>query len=95
MESNEQNDLISKTGETSLVYRIFKKYFILFFIFRERGREGERQGEKHQCVFASCMPPTRDLGRNPGICPDWELNGRPPGLQAHAQSTELYQPGQF
>ena len=50
----------------------FKKIFIYFF--RERGREGEREGEKHQCVVASREPPTGDLACNPGMCPDWELN---------------------
>ena len=39
--------------------------------------------------------PTGDKAGNPGMCPGWELNWRPFGLQAHAQSTELYQPGQF
>ena len=39
-----------------------------------RGKEGERQGEKHQCVVVSPVPPTRDLVRNPGMCYDWELN---------------------
>ena len=34
----------------------FLKRFYLF-IFRERGRQGERKGEKHQCVVASGMPP--------------------------------------
>ena len=64
------------------------------FIFRQRGREGEREGEKHQCALASCVH------HNPGMCPDWELNlGIEPatlwafGLLARAQSTELYQPG--
>ena len=52
----------------------FFKRFYLFIYFRERGREGEREGEKHQCVVASCMPPTGDLARNPGMCPDWESN---------------------
>ena len=35
----------------------------------ERGREGERKGEKHQCVVAcKChAPPTGDLARNPGL----------------------------
>ena len=33
---------------------------------------GERG--KHQCVGASCMPPTGDLACNPGMCPDWEPN---------------------
>ena len=33
----------------------FKKIFYLF-IFRERRREGEREGEKHQCVVALACP---------------------------------------
>ena len=28
----------------------------ILFIFRERGREGEREGEKHRCVVASGTP---------------------------------------
>ena len=44
------------------------------FIFRQKGREGEREGEKHQCVVASFTPPFGDLVCNPGMCPDWELN---------------------
>ena len=39
--------------------------------------EGEREGEKHQCVVASLMPPTGDLARNPGTCPDWRRNQGP------------------
>ena len=46
--------------------------FIYLFIFRERGQEGEREGEKHQSVVASHTPPTGDLACNSGICPDWE-----------------------
>ena len=34
-----------------------------------------------------------DLAHNPGMCPDWESNQRPFGLQAGAQSTEPHQPG--
>ena len=68
----------------------FKKRFYLFL---ERGREKEREWEKHQCVVASGEPPTGDLARNPGMCPDWESNWRPFGLQASAQSTEPHQPG--
>ena len=48
--------------------------FIYLLIFRERGKEEEREGEKHQCVVASHMPPTRDLAHNPGMGPDWESN---------------------
>ena len=58
------------------------------------GKEEEREGEKHQCVVASCVPPTGDLACNPGMCPDWELNWRPFGSRAHTQSTEPHQPGQ-
>ena len=46
--------------------KLFLKRFYLF-IFRERGREIEREGEKHQCVVASHMPPTGDLAHNPGM----------------------------
>ena len=69
----------------------FKKRFYLF-IFRERGREGEGEGGKH-CLLASHTLPTGALARNPGMCPDWELNQRPFGSQAGAQSTELLQAG--
>ena len=55
--------------------------------------EGEREGEKQQCVVASCKSPTGDLAQNPGMCPDWELNQQPFGLQAGIQNTEPYQPG--
>ena len=41
------------------VARVFFLRFYLF-IFTQRRREGEREGEKHQCVVASCMPPTGD-----------------------------------
>ena len=42
-----------------------KIYFLkILFIFRGRGREGE----KHQCVVASCAPPTGDPAHNPGLC---------------------------
>ena len=65
----------------------FSKDFLKRFylsVFRERGREGEREGEKHQCVVASHTFPTGGLARNPGMGPDWESNWRPFGLQAGA-----------
>ena len=51
-------------------------HFLIFylFIYKERVREGEREGEKHQCVVASHMPPTGGLAHNAGLCPDWESN---------------------
>ena len=36
-----------------LFLSFFKRFYL--FIFRQRGREGER-GEKHQCVVASHAP---------------------------------------
>ena len=63
----------------------FENHFLFFFfkdfiyLFLERGREGERAGEKHQCAIASHKPLTGDLAQNPGMCPDWESNQRPFG----------------
>ena len=45
----------------------FLKDFI--YLFLESGRKGEREGEKHQCVVATHMPPTGNLAHNPGMCP--------------------------
>ena len=59
----------AKLGSFFLLKSFFKKDFI----FRERGREGG-EGEKHQCVVASCILPTGDLAHNPSMCPHWELN---------------------
>ena len=47
------------------------------FIFRERGREGERAGEKYQYVVASHALPTGDLALNPDMCPNLESKWRP------------------
>ena len=57
-----------------------KKSFI--YLFLERGEGREKGAEKHQCVVASCAPSTEDLAHNPGMCPDWESNQWPFGLQA-------------
>ena len=78
------------------MYIVFKD-FIYLFLEREEGREEKRERnrnmrEKHQSV-ASHMPPTGDLARNTGMCPDWELNQRPFISQAGAQSIEPHQPG--
>ena len=45
-----------------------------FYLFLERGEEREKEGEKHQCVVASRVPPTGDLAHNQGRHPDWESN---------------------
>ena len=66
----------------------------MIYLLLERGREGEREGEKHQCVVASHAPLTGDLAHNPGMCPDWELSQLPFGSQACVQPTKPHQPGQ-
>ena len=38
-------------------------------------------------------PQLGDLACNPGMCPDWELNQPPFGLQINAQSIEPHQAG--
>ena len=80
------------TPQNILFFILFFKRFSLFS-FRQRGREGEREGEKHQHVVGSYVPPTGDLACNPGMCPDWESNRLPFGSQAGIQSTEPHQPG--
>ena len=55
--------------DMSLINLFFKDFIQLLL-----ERKGKRQGEKHQCVVASTVPPTGDLAHNPGMCPDWESN---------------------
>ena len=76
--------------ESHLDHLFFVK---ILFTFRERGREGERERGKHQYVVASSAPRIGDLAHNPGMCPDWESNQRPFGLQASIQSAEPHQGG--
>ena len=65
------------------------------FIFRKKGREGER--ETSMCKRNSdWLPPTRpllgNLAHNPGMCPDQESNLQRFGSQTNAQSIEQHQP---
>ena len=49
--------------------------FLKDFIYcLERGEGKEKEGKKLHCVVAPHVPPTWDLGCNPGMCPGWELN---------------------
>ena len=69
-------------------FQFLKEDFIYLF-FRERGREGEREGETHGCARE-----TGDLACIPGTCPDWELNLQPFTWQAGIQPTEQHPPEQ-
>ena len=71
---------------------------VLYFkdlTFLESGMEREREGEKHQCVVASYVPPTGDLAHNPGMCPTLETEPTTLSSQASTQSIEPHQPGQL
>ena len=75
----------------------FKFYFLeifYLFIFRQRGTEGESERNANVWLPLACPTPTPgSLARNLGMCPDWELNQRPFGSQASAQSTKPHQLG--
>ena len=74
------------------IFKIFFKDVIYLFLSRGEGREKER--ERNINVWLPLMhPPTGDLARNPGMCPDWQSNQWPFGSQAGTQSTEPHQPG--
>ena len=66
---------------------------LYLFLFRQRGREGEREGGKHQCMVASHTPLSRGMAPYPGMCRDWKLSLLPFASQAGTQSTEPHQPG--
>ena len=91
MEFSKQKDSLPTSNLTS-ENKFLKRFYL--FIFRERGREGEREGEKHQCVVASHVPPTGDLAHNPGVCPDWELNCDPlvrrPALSPLSHTSQVH-----
>ena len=70
--------LQKRVGRTVTFILSFLKDLTYLFLERGEGREkeGERNidvREKYQSV-APHTPPTRDLARNPGMCPDWESN---------------------
>ena len=75
------NEQISKVDSQAHRKGFFLPFFfkIYLFIFRERGREGEREREKDTWI-----PHTH----NPGMCPDQESNQQPFALQDDAQPTE-------
>ena len=89
---------LSDNWGSSILFKIF--YFVLFF--RERGKEGEREGEtywyeKHRLVvfmYTLKGTPTGDWTRNPGVCPDWEVNRQTFSFEGNTQPTEPHWLGQ-
>ena len=66
---------------------------IFFYLFLERGEGKEKERETSMCGCLSSAPHWGPGLYNPGMCPTWESNWQPFGLQARTQSTELHQPG--
>ena len=67
--------------------------FLRFYLFiLDRGEWKEKERETSMCGCLSHIPLTGNLACNPSMCPDWELNLRPLGLQSGAQPTEPHQP---
>ena len=69
----------------------FKRFDLL--IFRERGRERERKGEKHQCLVVPRVPPHQGVGLQPRQVLWPGINQRPFVLHSGVCSTEQHQPG--
>ena len=70
-------------------FLFFLRFYLLFLEIGERREKGR---ETSMCGCLSNAP-YWDLVRNPGMCPDWELNWRPFVSQASTQSIEPHQPG--
>ena len=49
--------------------KLYQIPFLRKGLFTFREGKGKREGEKHQCVVASRVPPAGDLPCNPGMCP--------------------------
>ena len=89
--ANQSEQILYKDSDsiTLLFILEFKKFLKRFYLFLGR----EKEGGKHQCVVASYAPPSGDVARNPGMCPNWESNRRHFGSQGGTESTEPHQPG--
>ena len=79
--------------QISISISIFNFFlFLFFYLFLQRGREGEREGEKHQCVVASHITTTGDLAGNPGDPWVWRpaLDPLSHTSQGHFKFFEVY-----
>ena len=68
------------------------------YLFLESGREGEREGDKYQCVVALRArppPPLETWPATQACALTGKLNQQPFDSQAGTQSTEPHQPGLF
>ena len=67
--------------ESSIIFlfiqlkKTFKKFFLRFHLFLDRGEVRELERKRSINVWLPLMCPLlEDLACNPGLCPDWESN---------------------
>ena len=68
-DNTEKKKKNGKLGKNWQAYHLTVFCLFIIYLFLERRREGEREGEKHQCVVASQVPSTGDLGPQPRHVP--------------------------
>lgn len=66
-------------------------FFNVFIDLRETDRKRERNIYERQSIVQ--LPPAYRLLWI--MCPDWELNRRPPGARGDTQPTEPHEPGEI
>ena len=64
----EYEDRLKKDDNLKRCCFLFIVFLKILFIFREMGREGEREGEKYQSVVASRMYPLLGTGPATQVC---------------------------
>ena len=58
-----------KSPVASLSKNVFPFFKDFIYLFLDKGEGREKEGEKHQCVVASCMPPTGEASLQPRHVP--------------------------
>ena len=89
-ESNQQPSGSQGGSQSTEPHQPGLKKYIYLFIFREKGKEGEKHRYVREAIdqlAASRLCPNLGLGYNPGMCPDWEFNRQPFTLWNNAQLT--------
>ena len=57
-----------KVKDKEIIFTFFKRFY-LFTYFLRGGREEKKRGRKISMCGCLSRAPTRDLARNPGMCP--------------------------
>ena len=67
-------DIKGEIDSNTVIVWFFSFLKNVIYSFLKRRERREKEEEKHKCVVASQAPPTGDLARNPGMCPEWASN---------------------